>query len=69
MAHAILLPVAFVLFFPFGAIIIRLTSFRGLVWLHAGWMLFTYVIVLAGMSLGIVSDPAYLFGAWLLTYS
>lgn len=28
-------------------------SFKGLVWMHAGWMAFTYLIVLAGMGLGI----------------
>jgi hypothetical protein len=51
MAHAILLPLAFVVFHPLGAMAIRISSFKGLVWLHAGWMIFTYLMVLGGMSL------------------
>jgi hypothetical protein len=51
MAHATILPLAFVVFYPFGAILIRLSSFEGIVWLHAGWMIFTYLTVLGGMSL------------------
>lgn len=53
MAHAIMGPVAFVLFFPFGAMAIRLLSFRGIVWFHAGWMVFTYIMVLAAMGMGV----------------
>ena len=53
MAHAIIAPIAFVLFFPFGAIAIRIMSFRNLVWLHAGWMVFTYIVVLASMGMGV----------------
>jgi len=53
MAHAVLAPVAFVLFFPMGAMIIRLLSFKGVVWLHAGWMVTTYIIVLGAMGMGV----------------
>lgn len=53
MAHAILGPIAFVLFYPVGAIAIRVMSFPGLLWLHAGWMVFTYILVLVSMGLGI----------------
>ena len=53
MAHAVLAPVAFVLLFPMGAMIIRLLSFKGVVWLHAGWMVTTYVIVLAALGMGV----------------
>jgi len=53
MAHAIMAPIAFVLFFPFGAIAIRIMSFRNLVWFHAGWMVFTYIVVLASMGMGV----------------
>ena len=67
MAHAILLPVAFVLFFPLGAMVMRITSFRGLVWLHAGWMISTYFIVLVGTGLGVVSIFVYHCWACLLT--
>ena len=33
--------------------IIRAFSFRKLIWFHAGWMVFTYLIVLTGMGLGV----------------
>jgi hypothetical protein len=46
-------PIAFVILFPFGAIAIRIMSFRNLVWFHAGWMVFTYIIVLASMGMGV----------------
>lgn len=51
MAHAILLPLAFIVFYPLGAMAIRLVRFKGLVWLHASWMIFTYLMVLCGMGL------------------
>jgi hypothetical protein len=53
MAHAIMAPLAFVLFFPLGAMAIRLLSFQGVVWFHAGWMVFTYIIVLGSMGMGV----------------
>ncbi|KAH7321931.1 hypothetical protein BKA65DRAFT_513289 [Rhexocercosporidium sp. MPI-PUGE-AT-0058] len=53
MAHAILAPIAFVIFYPLGAIAIRLLSFKSLVYMHAGWMMFTYLIVLGSMGMGV----------------
>jgi len=52
-AHAILAPIAFIILFPLGAIGIRALSFKNVVFVHAGWMIFTYVIVLAAMGLGV----------------
>jgi hypothetical protein len=52
-AHGIIGPIAFVLLYPLGAIAIRALSFPGLLWLHAGWMASTYILVLISMSLGI----------------
>jgi hypothetical protein len=52
-AHGVILPVAFVLMFPTGAVAIRLLSFPGLVWVHAGWMIITWLLAIAGMALGI----------------
>ncbi|CZS90816.1 related to cellobiose dehydrogenase [Rhynchosporium agropyri] len=52
-AHAIIGPIAFVIFYPLGAMTIRLLSFKGLVWMHAGWMVFTYLLVLISMGLGV----------------
>lgn len=39
--------------YPLGAIAIRALSFPGLLWVHAGWMIFTYMMALACMGLGI----------------
>jgi hypothetical protein len=44
---------AFVVFYPLGAIAIRALSFPGLLWVHAGWMIFAYMMALAMMGLGI----------------
>ncbi|KAL2068391.1 hypothetical protein VTL71DRAFT_16489 [Oculimacula yallundae] len=53
MAHAIIASIAFVIFYPLGAMAIRILSFKGLVWMHAGWMIFTYLLVLAAMGMGV----------------
>lgn len=53
MVHAIISTVAFALLFPLGSMGIRSLNIRNLVWIHAGWMVFTYLFALAGMGLGI----------------
>lgn len=53
MAHGILMSLAFAVLYPLGAIIIRLLHFKGVVWIHAGWMATTYLLVIAGMGLGV----------------
>lgn len=57
--HATLMGAAFVLFMPLGVFLIRLTSFKGLVWAHAGIQVFAYIVALAAFGLG----------AWLATVS
>lgn len=52
-AHATVMALAFVLFFPLGAISIRIFSFQGIVWVHAGIQLFAYMMAIAGLGLGI----------------
>lgn len=52
-AHATLMAITFVLLFPLGAMAMRLLSFRGLVWAHAGWMIFAYCAAIAGLGMGI----------------
>lgn len=52
-AHGVLAALAYVLLFPSGAIAIRIFSFRNLLWLHAGWMVATYMIVLASLGMGV----------------
>ncbi|KAL8796368.1 MAG: hypothetical protein Q9195_001275 [Heterodermia aff. obscurata] len=43
---------AFALLMPIGVFLIRLTSFKGLVWVHAGIQIFAYLAALAAFGLG-----------------
>ncbi|CAF9930393.1 MAG: hypothetical protein HETSPECPRED_007622 [Heterodermia speciosa] len=43
---------AFVLFMPLGVFLIRLTSFKGVIWVHAGIQIFAYLAALAAFGLG-----------------
>ncbi|KAF7907710.1 uncharacterized protein EAF01_005296 [Botrytis porri] len=52
-AHGVLASLAYVILFPSGAIAIRIFSFRNLLWLHAGWMIGSYIIVLASLGMGV----------------
>ncbi|KAL9098571.1 MAG: hypothetical protein Q9163_005797 [Psora crenata] len=52
-AHGTIMSLAFVIIYPLGAIMIRLLSFKSLVSVHASIQLFAYIMVLAGMGLGI----------------
>jgi len=53
MAHGILASLAFVIFLPVGGILIRLGSFRGLVWVHAALQLTGYVFFIAAFGIGV----------------
>ncbi|KAF7921205.1 uncharacterized protein EAE98_008631 [Botrytis deweyae] len=52
-AHGVLASLAYVILFPSGAIAIRIFNFRNLLWLHAGWMVGAYIIVLASLGMGV----------------
>lgn len=51
-AHGVLASLAFVILFPAGAIAIRLASFPGVVWLHAIFQIFAYLVYIAAFGLG-----------------
>lgn len=53
MAHGILAGLAFAVFFPFGAIAIRLFSFTGLIWFHAGIQIIANIMFLAAFIIGL----------------
>ncbi|KAL8660411.1 MAG: hypothetical protein Q9202_006576 [Teloschistes flavicans] len=53
MVHGILMGIAFVIFFPGGAILIRLLHSRNAVWIHAATQLFAYALALSGFGLGV----------------
>lgn len=52
-AHGVLASLAFVIFFPAGAIAIRLASFPGVVWFHAVFQAFAYLVYIAAFGLGV----------------
>jgi hypothetical protein len=52
-AHGVLASLAFVIFFPFGAISIRLFSFPGLLWFHAIVQVIAYLLFIAAFGVGI----------------
>lgn len=52
-AHGVLASLAFVILFPAGAIAIRLASFPGVLWLHAAFQIFAYLIYTAAFGLGV----------------
>ena len=52
-AHGIIMGLAFALLFPSGALLIRVFSFRGLVWVHAAFQLFAYTLAIVGLGLGV----------------
>ena len=51
--HGIAMCLAFIVGFPFGAFLIRLASFRGLVWIHASVQLLSYLVAIIGLGLGV----------------
>lgn len=52
-AHGVLAALAFVILFPSGAILMRLASFPGLVWVHGAFQIFAYLVYVAGFGLGV----------------
>ena len=52
-AHGVIMGLTFALLFPSGALLIRVFSFRGLVWAHAAFQLAAYTLALAGLGMGV----------------
>ena len=52
-AHGVVMGLAFAFVFPLGSILIRIFSFPGLLWVHAGTQLFAYLLSIVGLGLGI----------------
>ena len=51
--HGVIMCLAFVIGFPLGAFLIRLASFRGLVWIHAAVQLLSFLGAILGLGLGV----------------
>ena len=58
-AHGTLAALAFVIFFPFGSIAVRLASFTGVVWFHAAFQVFAYIVYVIAFGLGITVANEY----------
>ena len=52
-AHGTVMGFTFAFLFPLGAILIRVASFRGLIWVHAAIQTLAYALALVGLGLGI----------------
>ena len=52
-AHGTIMGFAFAFLFPVGAIIIRTSTVRGLIWIHAGIQVFAWLLALTGLALGV----------------
>ncbi|KAF2098898.1 hypothetical protein NA57DRAFT_76132 [Rhizodiscina lignyota] len=50
-AHGLMMGIAFTILFPFGATIMKIFRFRGVVWFHAGWQVLSYVVALAAFGI------------------
>lgn len=53
MAHGACAALAFVVLFPVGAILIRLASFSGLVWVHGAFQICAYLVYIVAFGLGV----------------
>lgn len=52
-AHGIMMGLAFVIFFPVGAILIRIVDHKSTIWLHAACQMIGWVLMIAGLATGI----------------
>ena len=52
-AHGVLMGIAFIGLFPLGAIMIRLLSFPGLVYVHAAIQILSLLLAIVGLGLGV----------------
>jgi hypothetical protein len=53
LAHDAISPLVFALLMPMGAVMVHIFKFRGVLWFHAGWMVFNYILSLAALGTGI----------------
>jgi hypothetical protein len=51
-AHGILMGLAFVVFFPTGAFLMRGLSFKGAVWVHVTCQLIGWFLMIGGLATG-----------------
>lgn len=52
-AHGWIMATTFLIIFPLGAVLIRFAKFKGAVWVHAALQLVGWVLIIAGLAIGI----------------
>lgn len=52
-SHGTIMSAAFVLVFPLGILSIRVLRFKGAIWVHAACQLIGWVLMIAGLAMGI----------------
>lgn len=53
LVHAVLASLAFLIFFPIGAILIRLGNFKNLLYVHIGTQIFSWLLFITAFGLGL----------------
>jgi hypothetical protein len=53
LCHGVLASIAFLVLFPAGAVVMRLGSFKGLVWIHASIQLLAWMVFVTAFGLGL----------------
>ncbi|OQD84849.1 hypothetical protein PENANT_c011G10889 [Penicillium antarcticum] len=51
--HGIVMGLAFAVMMPLGVLIIRISKVKGTIWIHAGWQLVSWALMIAGLVSGI----------------
>jgi len=65
-AHGVMAALAFVIFFPFGAISIRLLPGRVAFWLHVVFQVLGYLTFIAAFGIGVYLARMFTFGSFSL---
>jgi len=52
-AHGVIAGLCFAVLFPLGAIVLRIFSFNGLIWVHAGIQVLTQILFIVAFGLGV----------------
>lgn len=52
-AHGVIMGLVFCVMMPLGVIAIGLLNVRGSIWIHAGWQLISWCLMIAGFGLGV----------------
>jgi hypothetical protein len=66
-AHGVIAALCFAVLFPIGGIVLRVFSFPGVVWFHAGFQIITWILFIVAFGLGVSmaqTSPDYVSLHW-----